>query len=127
VRKYIRASKVKRRYFVPSSLNLEGVSHLKHVIGTHALGRPWVGGIIQIVMFIRCIHTQVVFLILCDGLCRSRDQILNSAPIQSLKLTGRAGAAIGRFIFRRCFWGSILFPSAPSGSLALRWHEGEMM
>jgi len=39
---------------------------------------------------------------------------------KSLKQTGRANAAIEHFYFAGLFRGSIVFWSAPSGSLALR-------
>jgi hypothetical protein len=46
---------------------------------------------------------------------------------QSLKQTGRADATVEHLMFASSLQDSMVFQSTPSGSLALRWHEGEMM
>ena len=49
------------------------------------------------------------------------DRLVQRIPNQPLKQTGRANATIERFFFAGVFRGSIVFQSAPSGSLALRY------
>jgi len=62
---------------------------------------------------------------ICVQMCHVAHICVRKKHNQPLKQTGRANATVEHFRLTGVFPGSILFPSAPSGSLALRWKPEE--